>query len=254
MSGSIAMVLGRFACHRNAGKKRVVFFLLAFASWLALFPAPAVAREEWIIVSGGPALRFFEKNKPQKESHDHFWGNFIRAAVARIQQLQAQKPEDVEISWLVFRPGYERRGEEEHLDLLQAILYQAKSLGVNLYWFDNALQLVNYLNHGRDRRQVPVGDFEYFGHSNRACFMFDYSSLFDTLSKEFLHERDLPLIDKHVFARHAQAKSWGCHTGEEFSRQWKRRFGFPMVGAVGKTDYSTGALPSLSTQNGRWAE
>jgi hypothetical protein len=230
-----------------------VLFLSGLLFLVAL-PEDLFAREEWIIVSGGPALRFFEKDKPKKESHDHFWGNFIRAAIARIQELQAQKPPDVELTWLVYRPGYERRGEEEHLDLLQAILYQARSLGVALLWFDNALQLVNYLNHGKDRRQEPVGDFEYFGHSNRACFMFDYSSEFDTLSKEFLHERDLPLIDKRVFARHAVAKSWGCHTGEEFSRKWKRRFGFPMVGAVGKTDYSTGALPTLSSKDGRWAE
>ncbi|TFE66129.1 hypothetical protein A7Q09_02135 [Methylacidiphilum sp. Yel] len=207
--------------------------------------------EEWIVVSGGPALRFFEHGKA--DSHDKYWGNFIRASVARIEQLQLSQPKNVEISWLVFRPAYLRRAQEEKLDILSQIIAQADALGVQLFWFDTKEELVNYLNFGKDRKREPIGNFDYFGHSNKACFMFDYSSQFDNLSQEFLHEKELSLIEKKIFTKKATIKSWGCHSGEFFSQRWKKRFGIPMVGAVGKTDYTSASLPFLS-KTGRWTQ
>ncbi|QSR88004.1 hypothetical protein [Methylacidiphilum caldifontis] len=207
--------------------------------------------EEWIVVSGGPALRFFEHGKA--DSHDKYWGNFIRASVARIEQLQLSQPQNVEISWLVFRPGYLRRSKEEKLDILAQIVNQANALGVQLFWFDTKEELINYLNFGKDRKYEPIGNFDYFGHSNKACFMFDYSSQFDNLSQEFLHEKELALIEKKIFTKKATIKSWGCHSGEFFSQKWKKRFGIPMTGAVGKTDYTSASLPYLS-KNGKWTQ
>lgn len=232
-------------------------FLLLLSFLYILFDAAAYGSssqgklEEWIVVSGGPALRFFEHGKA--DSHDKYWGNFIRASVARIEQLQLSKPQNVEISWLVFRPGYQRRSKEEKLDILSQIISQADALGVQLYWFDTKEELVNYLNFGKDRKFEPIGNFDYFGHSNKACFMFDYSSQFDNLSQEFLHEKELSLIDKKIFTKKATIKSWGCHSGEFFSQKWKKRFGIPMIGAVGKTDYTSASLPYLS-KNGKWTQ
>ena len=55
-------------------------------------------------------------------------------------------------------------------------------------------------------------------------------------------------------SKRAVVKSWGCHTGESMSKKWKRATGVPMIGAVGKTDYSVmyrnNWLPALS--KGRW--
>ena len=43
-------------------------------------------------------------------------------------------------------------------------------------------------------------------------------------------------------------------SGEEFSQRWRMIVGRPMVGAVGKTDYSEGGIPKLSTgKGGTWA-
>jgi hypothetical protein len=47
-------------------------------------------------------------------------------------------------------------------------------------------------------------------------------------------------------------KSWGCHTGESMSRLWREATGTRMWGAIGKTDYSTGELPALSSVGGKW--
>ena len=43
---------------------------------------------EFIIVSGGTALRKWENLRKEKYQHDRWWGNFIRPARARIQELQ----------------------------------------------------------------------------------------------------------------------------------------------------------------------
>jgi hypothetical protein len=36
------------------------------------------------------------------------------------------------------------------------------------------------------------------------------------------------------------------------SKKWKAATGVPMWGAIGKTDFSTGELPALSTPGGHW--
>lgn len=214
--------------------------------------AVPVPQRELIIVSGGPALRTFERDKAA--SHDKFWGNFIDAATLRIRQLQAQLKPGETITWLVYRPGYSERGAEMVQDLLGEVMARANKTGVNLMWFDRAPQVVNYLNKGKDRKVVPIALFEYFGHSNKACFLFDYSNGVDGMSIDYLHVRDLSDVNRNDFSDDARSKSWGCHSGELFSATWKKRFGTPMEGAIGKTDYSRGGLPFLSSDGGRWAQ
>lgn len=221
-----------------------------FLGLLAIAPSSPAA--ELIVVSGGPALRFFEKDKAS--SHDKYWGNFIDAARIRIQQLQALLQPGDEITWLVYRPSYEHRSEEMETELLPEIVKDANTLGVKLLWFDTKMQLINYLNKGSDRKTNPIATFDYFGHSNKACWLFDYSNEFDALSREFLHARDFSLIHHDIFASGATCKSWGCHSGEYYSAVWKKYFGVPLEGAIGKTDYSHGGLPFLSSKDGHWTE
>src|SRR5438132_669343 len=59
-------------------------------------------------------------------------------------------------------------------------------------------------------------------------------------------------ITRRVFARHAYAKSWGCHTGEEMSKKWYAATGVHMIGAVGKTQYMMEELPVLVSQTDKW--
>lgn len=220
-------------------------------------PAPTVPPRtgppaEYIIVSGGPALRFFENGKAA--AHDFYWGNFIRSASIRIKQIQQEKGPNDRVTWLVFKPAYERRSTEMNVDLLPEITKLADSVGAALYWFNTTQELFNYLNAGQNRKQLPIADFEFFGHSNKACFMFDYSNDFDSMAQYFLHANMLTRIDPSDFAKDATAKSWGCHSGEYFSSVWKKQLGFPMTGAIGKTDYSNGGIPFLSGADGSWAQ
>ena len=54
------------------------------------------------------------------------------------------------------------------------------------------------------------------------------------------------------FARNAFVKSWGCHSGESFSKKFASATGGKMIGAKGKTQYMDEELPILSTVGGYW--
>jgi hypothetical protein len=217
-------------------------------------PVLAASEPEYIIVSGGPSLQEWEKYKGAP--HDRWWGNFIRSARVRIQQLRKEHGPKARITWLVYKPAYDRRNNrQDHADLIGNIVSVRDKYGVNLVFFDRTDQLINYLNQGQPRHQIKIANFEFFGHSNRACFMFDYSNEIDSASKVWLHEDDLKKIRRGLFTRKPFIKSWGCHTGESMSGKWRAATGKKMIGAVGKTDYAdgheTGWIPKLSSGS-RW--
>jgi len=230
---------------------RLFLTLLAVALFGTL-TASAQTREE-IVLTGGPALRFMEHGKGAV-SHDVYWFNFVDASVIRLAELKSQAQPGVLVTWLVYRPSYASRSKEMGLDLLAQIQAKAKRLGVKLQWFDTKEDLIAYLNQGLDRSKVKLASFDYFGHSNKACFLFDYSNTIDTMSTAWLHVKDLRLIQNNIFARDAVCKSWGCHSGEMYSMWWKSHFDVPMIGAIGKTDFAHGGLPELSGPDGKWAE
>ncbi|CAN5653808.1 hypothetical protein BH09VER1_BH09VER1_55550 [soil metagenome] len=224
-----------------------LFLLCATSAWAQLAPG------EYIVLTGSPALMEWEKFKAAP--HDKWWGNFVRASRVRIEQIRAQNP-TAPITWLVYKPGYVRRSShQDKQDLIPNILSVRDKYNLNLVWVENGQDVINYLNGGRDRNQTKIADFEYFGHSNRACFMLDYSNEIDSASKAWLHENDLKGIHRGLFTRDAHIKSWGCYTGESMSAKWKAATGKKMIGAIGKTDYAlcpdNGWIPQLSP-GGRW--
>jgi hypothetical protein len=229
-------------------------FFLALLSLVVLgtVTASAQSRED-IVLTGGPALRFMEHGKGDV-SHDVYWFNFADASVIRLKELKDQAKPDELVTWLIYRPAYAARSLEMGMDLLAQLEGKAKALGVNLHWFSSKAELIAYLNEGLDRDKTKIGDFDYFGHSNKACFLFDYSNTIDTMSVAFLHVIDLKHIHGHDFARDAVCKSWGCHSGELYSKWWKDEFDVAMIGAIGKTDFSHGGLPALSDSNCRWSQ
>jgi hypothetical protein len=233
---------------------RSVFLVLLTAFSFAI--APALRADpvppgpgEYVLVSGGVSLSIWEKWKAAP--HDGWWMNFIRAARIRIQEIQAANP-SAQITWLVYRPSYQTRGQQDGRDYLSLIRSVQAEYGVRLIFFDRTSELISYLNTGQDRRSLPICDFEYFGHSNKACFMFDYSNNIDSGSKAWLHEKDLGQIRRGIFTRDAYVKSWGCHSGESFARRWSAATGSRMIGAKGKTQYMDDVLPILSSMGGYW--
>ena len=221
------------------------------------FCASAIAQTkvppgEYIIVVGGPSLQEWEKYKAQP--HDHWWANFVHAARIRTDQLRAELGPDRMITWLVYKQGYLDRATQEKQDLIANINSVRDKYHLNLIYFHAGSEVINYINHGGPRSQMKVAGFEFFGHSNKACFMFDYSNVLDSASKSWLHESQLNQLDRRAFARGAYVKSWGCHTGESMSKKWKDATGVPMWGAIGRTQFMMEELPILSTPGGRWVD
>ena len=216
------------------------------------------AQEEYVIASGGPALRYWEEYRMPKDQHDRYLWNFIRAARIRIDQLRAQHGPAINLTWLVYRPAYESRQSEDavkrpqYLCTTAEVTTLAAERGVKLIWFNNSNFLISYLNNRGGRK---MSGFEFYGHSNRYCFLFDYSNNILGVSSCYLHCADLHRLHRGLFTKDALVQSYGCHTGEYMSRVWKKSTGVPMIGAVGKTDFS--AIKdnvTLPTVNGRWAQ
>ncbi len=217
---------------------------------LLLGGSALAANGEYIMVVGGPSMYQWEKYKVYP--HDHWWANFVHAARLRTEQVRAQLGPDARMTWLVYKQGYLDRATQEHQDLIGLIDSVREKFNLNLVWFHAGSEVIDYLNNGQPRNQVKIAGFEYFGHSNRACFMFDYSNVLDSASKSWLHENELSKIDRRAFAHGAYVRSWGCHTGESMSKKWYRATGTHMIGAIGKTQFMMEELPILTSTDGKW--
>ena len=229
-----------------------LLLICAVSIFALVSKAAASPSGEYIILVGGPSMYQWEKYKVYP--HDHWWANFIRAARLRTEQLRAQLGPDAQITWLVYKQGYIDRAKQEHQDLIALIDTVREKFNLNLVWFNAGSEVIDYLNNpaGAGRNQVKIVGFEYFGHSNRACFMFDYSNLIDSACKSWLHENELAKIERRDFAHGAYVRSWGCHTGESMSKKWYRATGTHMIGAIGKTQFMMEELPILISEGGKW--
>jgi len=222
---------------------------LAFSQKISA-AAANVPQGEWIILVGGVSLNQWEKYKAQP--HDHWWANFVHAARIRTEQLRQQGGPEMRITWLVYKPAYLERAKQDGDDLISHIDSVRDKYNLRLIYFNKGGDVIDYLNNGQPRSLLKVAGFEYFGHSNMACFMFDYSNVIDSSAKAWLHETDFAKINRGVFARDAFVKSWGCHTGEQMSAYWRKATGTRMWGAIGKTQFMDEELPILTSENGKW--
>lgn len=96
--------------------------------WLSLFSLPLQANDV-VLISGGPALRSFEKYK--KASHDKYWGNLIDSALTRAEELKKDLKAEDKIVWLVFRPSYVSRTTEDQTDYLKIIEERSAKIGLS---------------------------------------------------------------------------------------------------------------------------
>jgi len=210
---------------------------------------PTAASGEFIVLTGGVSLWIWEKWKASP--HDNWWMNFVRASRIRIEQIQKDVP-GAQVTWLVYRPAYLTRSKQDSNDLISHIESVRDAFNVKLVFFDKPTEVINYLNSGKPRDRVKIADFEYFGHSNKACWMFDYSNNIDSASKAWLHQDDFAKLNHGIFAKNAYVKSWSCHTGESMSQVFQKDTGITMIGATGKTQYMTDELPIISTPGAAW--
>jgi hypothetical protein len=213
---------------------------------------------EYILLCGGPSLHLWEQYREQP--HDNYWGCFVRAARTRIQELKPVVKDNpaATVTMLIYLDGYRSRSAQEKRDLLPLIYSVRDTYHLDLVPVESGEDVIRYLNAGKPRQQIKIADFEYFGHSNQDAFMLDYSNQVGNSSKSWLHENQLAEVHRGIFAPGAYVKSWGCYTGESMSQKFRAATGVPMIGAVGKVDYSNredalnGIVPVLSSTGGRW--
>ena len=227
--------------------------LSALFCFVTILPASLMANDI-VLISGGPALRSHERFKTA--SHDKYWGNFIDSALARVGELRKEIGPEDRLTWLVFRPGYVTRSQEDQQDYFKMLEERGQKHDLVPVYFDNKNQLFQLLKRDGSPERPKIARLEYYGHSNKKCWMFDYSNRVDggALEPLVIHVDDLENISGTSFTPNATCVSYGCHSGEEFSQRWRMVVGRPMVGAIGKTDYSDGGKPKLSEgKGGSWA-
>ena len=222
---------------------------LARTITLAFLLLTTWSHADHVIVAGGPTLRKWENLRVGDDQHDRWWGNFVRASTLRMAEIRKAYGPDAPIVWLVYQPGYQTRGREDGKPYTSWIAEQAAKRRVTLVWFDSSGGFLKALN-ARPRGSVQT--FDFFGHSNRHAFMFDYGNDIIAASTAWLHERDLPRIKSSIFASNAYCKSWGCHTGESMSAVWKRATGYSLEGARGPTTYTVVGQGKMPAVQGRW--
>lgn len=222
-------------------KALALFFLL-------LLPLSAAEPIHYIL-TGGPALRKWEDLRVEDNQHDRWWANFIRASTLRMVELRKAYGKDAKIVWAVYKNGYALRAKEEGKPLTTWINDLAVKRNVKLMWFNTGSQAIQTIN---SQPKNSIATFDYYGHSNKYCFMLDYSSNISFASKCWIHQVDLIKVKSNVFNKHCISQSWGCYTGESMSGIWKSYIGHTLIGAKGKTDYrpvGQGKVPSI---NGSW--
>jgi hypothetical protein len=219
--------------------------LLLAILWLAATAGAA----DHVIVTGGPALRKWEDLRVPADQHDRWWANFVRGATLRMAEIRQAYGPDAPLVWMVYQPGYQTRGSADKKPYTTWISEVAAERHATLIWFSSSAGFLQALN---SRPSGSIQTFDFFGHSNRYAFMFDYGNEIMAVSCAWLHERDLPRINRAVFARNAYCKSWGCHTGESMTAAWKRAVGIPLEGAKGPTDYTVISYGRLPEVHGSW--
>ena len=201
------------------------------------------------ILAGGPALRKWEDLRTEQARHDKWWANFIRASTLRMVEIRQAYGKEAKIVWSVYKDGYTMRGREDGKPFTTWIENLAKKRNVKLIWYNTGKQAISSIN---SQPKGSIVTFDYFGHSNRYCFLLDYSSKISAASKCWIHQQDIPKIRRAVFAKHPISQSWGCYTGQSMSSVWKAYLSHSLKGAVGKTDYSVVGQGKMPTINGHW--
>ena len=213
---------------------------LLFTTW---------SHADHVIVTGGPAMRKWENLRVSDDQHDRWWANFVRASTLRMDEIRKAYGANAAIVWMVYQPSYQARGREDRQPYTSWIAQVAAKNKATLVWFNGSGSFIQQLN---SRPRESVETFDFFGHSNRYAFMFDYSNEIMGASTAWLHERDLPRIKASIFARNAYCKSWGCHTGESMSKVWRNATGVSLEGARGPTTYTEVGHGILPVVHGSW--
>ncbi|MFD0894661.1 hypothetical protein KBB96_05420 [Luteolibacter ambystomatis] len=215
----------------------------------AFLTLTAVTSADHVILTGGPTLRRWENLRTPEDQHDRWWANFVRASTLRMAEIRTAYGKDAPLVWIVYQPAYAARGREDGKPYTTWLTELAAARRATLIWVNSGGDVIRAINN---RPSGSIQTFDYFGHSNRYCFMFDYGNEVMAASTSWLHQNDLGRLRSSVFAKNAYCKSWGCHTAESMSDKWKAATGTALEGARGATNYDQVGQGTLPVASGGW--
>jgi hypothetical protein len=209
--------------------------------------------ENHIIIVGGTSVN--------NATHDANPWNFINPAIRRGKALKTS------VSVILYTPSYERRvanQKKEHSSVenpkkdpqyfANKVESVAKDNKFTLYKITSAADLTAKL-----KTFTSIATIDYFGHSNPNAMFLEYSSLEDSVSKDYWQASDAPTIKPSQFTKSAVFASYGCNQGdagalaEKLREVWRIR----TIGSRGKTDFEiTGPFggPTFPTSAGGYVE
>ena len=138
--------------------------------------------------------------------HDNGSGNkmmFIGQAVRELAQFKRFHPASTR-TLVVFTPSYSK-------EMLNAARSSADAYGAGIVEITSTQELIDYLNHGRDRQQSPIEQLSIFSHGvpQQLAFGYQLQGHFQ-MSLDVLDYTD---ISPEAFSENARLDSYACRTG-----------------------------------------
>lgn len=138
--------------------------------------------------------------------HDNGSGNkmmFIGQAVRELAQFKRFNPASSR-TLVVFTPSYSE-------EMLNAARGSADAYGAGIVEITTTQELIDYLNHGKDRQQSPIDQLSIFSHGvpQQLAFGYQLPGHFQ-MSLDVLDYTD---ISPEAFSENARLDSYACRTG-----------------------------------------
>ena len=149
----------------------------------------------------------------------------MTSARIRTEQLRKAHGSAARITWLIYKKGYVERSREDGANHIQTIMSRARQLNARLVWYDTTKEVISYLNRGLNRRKVKIATFDFFGHSNKFCFLLDYSNEILGASRCFLHQRRLNEGSSQCFRQVAAYYQLRLSYGRKHEQRMETRHG-----------------------------
>ncbi|MDZ5604796.1 PAAR domain-containing protein [Pseudomonas sp. RP23018S] len=138
--------------------------------------------------------------------HDDRSGNkmmFVGQAVRELGEFKRNRSAMTR-TMVVFTPGYTAQ-------MLEAARVSARGYGAQVVEVAGVEELIDYLNHGKDRRQSPIEHLSLFSHGVPHRIAFGYQLAEDArMSFDVLTHTGL---SPSAFSSTAQLESYACQTG-----------------------------------------
>ena len=174
------------------------------------------------------------------DQSDRFKYNFIEPAIRDIRNAQEQGREN--ITWLISSTGY------SEIDITN-FEQTAEDFGVNIVFFSNADEFINYINTGDILREdgdrdTKVDYLSVFSHGAPGELWLGMHQKNDKELEVYL--KDIKRIDPEAFTESSRTFFYSCGSASfdvlndkgNFAQNWHERTGSVTVGFDGRTNYN----------------